>query len=113
MVEFQEDLQQNLISNMSPEEREKQKEFIFSEELSKKSKRQQNKFLKEKGNAERISIEHFNKEFSKLRTDIPQVEGESPPSPSPSDELEGSTSTSTQPSSKTISEKEITPQNTY
>ena len=90
-LEFQEDLQQNLISNMSPEEREKQKEFIFSAELSKKSKRQQNKFLKEKGNAERISIEHFNKEFSKLRTDIPQVKGESPPSPSPSDELESQT----------------------
>jgi hypothetical protein len=87
-LEFQEELQERLISNMTPEEVEKQKEFIFNPELSRKSKRKQNKFLKDKGDAEILSIEHFNKEFSKLRTD---VEGEAPSPPSPPEELETQT----------------------
>ena len=80
---FQEDLQEHLLSKMSPEQR--QKEFVFNPDMSRKSKRQQNKFLKEKGEAERQSIEHFNEHFSKL--------GDMPPSssPSPSEELEAQT----------------------
>ena len=72
-INFQEELQERFLSNMSPEQ---QKEFIFNPDMSRKSKRQQNKFLKEKGEAERESIQHFNKEFLNLEDD------ESPPSPS-------------------------------
>jgi superfamily II DNA or RNA helicase len=79
---FQEELQERLLSNMSPEQQKLQKEFIFNPDMSRKSKKQQNKFLKEKGNAERESIQHFNKEFSKLGDESP---------PSPSEELETQT----------------------
>ena len=79
---FQEDLQERLLSNMSPEQQKLQKEFIFNPDMSRKSKKQQNKFLKEKGNAERESIQHFNEEFSKLGDESP---------PSPSEELETQT----------------------
>ena len=79
---FQEELQERLLSNMSPEQQRQQKEFIFNPDMSRKSKKQQNKFLKEKGNAERESIQHFNKEFSKLGDESP---------PSPSEELETQT----------------------
>jgi len=72
-INFQEELQERFLSNMSPQQ---QKEFIFNPDMSRKSKRQQNKFLKEKGEAERESIQHFNKEFLNLEGD------ESPPSPS-------------------------------
>ena len=74
---FQKELQERFLSNMSPEQ---QKEFIFNPDMSRKSKKEQNKFLKEKGNAEKESIQHFNQEF-------PQVEGDKSP-PSPSEELE-------------------------
>ena len=80
---FQEELQERFISNMSPEQQKQQKEFIFNPDMSRKSKKQQNKFLKEKGNAERESIQHFNEEFSKL--------GDESPPPSPSEELETQT----------------------
>ena len=53
--------------------------------MSRKSKKQQNRFLKEKGEAERQSIEHFNEHFSKLGAMAPS------PSPSPSEELEAQT----------------------
>jgi hypothetical protein len=66
---------------MSPEQQQQQKEFVFNPDMSRKSKRQQNRFLKEKGEAERQSIEHFNEHFSKL--------GDT--SPSPSGELEAQT----------------------
>ena len=80
---FQEDLQERLLASMSPEQR--QKEFVFNPDISKKSKRQQNSFLKEKGEVERQSIEHFNEHFSKLGAMAP-----SPPV-SPSEELEAQT----------------------
>jgi hypothetical protein len=89
-LEFQENLQEQFISNISPEEQAKQQEFVFNPDLSRKSKRQQNKFLKEKGTAEELSIQHFNQEFSKLKTDKSEVEGEFPPSP-PEEELETQT----------------------
>ena len=79
---FQEELQERLLSNMSPEQKKLQKEFIFNPDMSRKSKRQQNRFLKEKGEAERESIQHFNEEFSKLGDESP---------PSPSEELETQT----------------------
>ena len=79
---FQEELQERLLSNMSPEQQKLQKEFIFNPDMSRKSKRQQNRFLKEKGEAERESIQHFNEEFSKLGDESP---------PSPSEELETQT----------------------
>jgi superfamily II DNA or RNA helicase len=74
---FQKELQERFLSNMSPEQ---QKEFIFNPDMSRKSKKEQNKFLKEKGRAERESIQHFNQKF-------PQVEDDESP-PSPSEELE-------------------------
>uniref|UniRef100_A0A6C0EWU8 SNF2 N-terminal domain-containing protein n=1 Tax=viral metagenome TaxID=1070528 RepID=A0A6C0EWU8_9ZZZZ len=78
---FQEDLQERFLANMSPEQ---QKEFVFNPDMSKKSKKQQNSFLKEKGEAERQSIDHFNQHFSKL-----SAMGSSPSPPlSPSEELE-------------------------
>jgi hypothetical protein len=83
---FQEELQERLLSNMSPEQQKLQKEFIFNPDMSRKSKRQQNKFLKEKGEAERESIQHFNEEFSKLGDESP---------PSPSEELETQTDENT------------------
>ena len=79
---FQEDLQEDLLSKMSPEQQQQQKEFVFNPDMSRKSKKQQNRFLKEKGEAERQSIEHFNEHFSKLGAMAPS------PSPSPSEELE-------------------------
>ena len=78
---FQEDLQERLLSNMSPEQQEQQKEFVFNPDVSRKSKKQQNRFLKEKGEAERLSIEHFNKQFLQKGLNIPQAEGDMPPSP--------------------------------
>ena len=90
---YQEVLQERLLSNMSPQQQEQQKEFIFNPDMSRKSKKQQNIFLKEKGNAEKESIEHFNKQFSNLGLKNSEVEGEGSPSPSPSpDELETQTS---------------------
>jgi hypothetical protein len=80
-LEFQEDLQERFAANISPQERERQKEFIFNPDLSRKSKRQQNNFLNEKGKAEALSIEHFNREFSKLKTDKSDDEGNFPPPP--------------------------------
>jgi hypothetical protein len=44
---FQEELQERLLSNMSPEQKKLQKEFIFNPDMSRKSKRQQNRFLKD------------------------------------------------------------------
>ena len=82
---FQEDLQERFLANMSPEQR--QKEFVFNPDMSRKSKKQQNRFLKEKGEAERQSIEHFNEHFSKLGDTSPSPS----PSPSPSEELEAQT----------------------
>ena len=92
---YQEVLQERLLSNMSPQQQEQQKEFIFNPDMSRKSKKQQNIFLKEKGNAEKESIEHFNKQFSNLGLKNSELEGEGSPSPSPSpspDELETQTS---------------------
>ena len=83
---FQEELQERLLSNMSPEQKKLQKEFIFNPDMSRKSKRQQNRFLKEKGEAERESIQHFNEEFSKLGDESP---------PFPSEELETQTDENT------------------
>ena len=54
---------------MSPEQQEQQKEFIFNPDMSRKSKKQQNRFLKEKGEAEKESIEHFNKQFPRGQGD--------------------------------------------
>ena len=82
---FQEELQERLLSNMSPEQQKLQKEFIFNPDMSRKSKRQQNRFLKEKGEAERESIQHFNEEFSNLDDELP------PSPPSSSEELETQT----------------------
>ena len=82
---FQEELQEKFIENMSSQQLEQQKEFIFNPDMSRKSKKQQNKFLKEKGDAERQSIEHFNKQFSKLG-----LEGDGSP-PSPLSELDTQT----------------------
>ena len=82
---YQEDLQERLLSNMSPEQQQQQKEFIFNPDISRKSKKQQNRFLKEKGDAEKKSIEHFNKQFSNLglKSPLGEEEGDGSPSPSP------------------------------
>ena len=74
--EYQKELQERLLSNMSPEQQQQQKEFIFNPDMSRKSKKQQNKFLKEKGEAEKKSIEYFNKQFSNLGLKSPQGEEE-------------------------------------
>ena len=66
---YQEELQERLLSNMSPEQQQQQKEFIFNPDMSRKSKKQQNRFLKEKGEAEKESIEHFNKQFPRGQGD--------------------------------------------
>ena len=80
---YQEDLQERLLSNMSPEQQQQQKEFIFNPEMSRKSKKQQNRFLKEKGDAEKKSIEHFNKQFSNLGLKSPLGDEDGSPSSSP------------------------------
>jgi hypothetical protein len=88
---FQEDLQERFLANMSPKQQQQQKEFIFNPDMSKKSKKQQNSFLKEKGEAERQSIQHFNEHFSKLGAMAPSPSASPSPSPSPSEELESQT----------------------
>lgn len=76
---YQEELQERLLSNMSPQQQQQQKEFIFNPDMSRKSKKEQNRFLREKGEAEKESIEHFNKQF-------PRGEGDGDGTPMP-DEL--------------------------
>ena len=92
--QYQKNLQERLLSNMSPEQQQQQKEFIFNPDMSRKSKKQQNKFLKEKGDAEKKSIEYFNKQFSNLGLKSPQgeeeEEGDGDGTPSP-EELETQT----------------------
>lgn len=88
--QYQEDLQERLLSNMSPEQQQQQKEFLFNPDMSRKSKKQQNRFLKEKGDAEKKSIEHFNKQFSNLDLKSPRGDEDGSPSPSP-EELETQT----------------------